>query len=152
MPTFNGKFLNGTEIGVNDVMEPVTLKISAKELGLKNSDQVNVLDITSKTNAITSLKVIDDALQKCLYQQSTIGETISRLDYESANNQNVNQNNTSIIQMIQDILFQDILFRVIANENISIDQNSNVITNSEIIEQNVELIGFTPNLDGSVVA
>lgn len=147
MPTFNGKFLNGTEIGVNDVMEPVTLKISAKELGLKNSDQVNVLDITSKTNAITSLKVIDDALQKCLYQQSTIGETISRLDYESANNQNVNQNNTSIIQMIQDILF-----RVIANENISIDQNSNVITNSEIIEQNVELIGFTPNLDGSVVA
>lgn len=128
-------------------MEPVTLKISAKELGLKNSDQINVLDITSKTNAIASLKVIDNALQKCSYQQSTIGETISSLDYESANNQNINQNNASIIQMIQDILF-----RVIANENISINTNPNVNTNSEIIEQNVELIGSTQNLDGSVVA
>lgn len=130
-------------------MEPVTLKISVKEFGLKNSDQVNVLDITSKTNAIASLKVIDNALQKCSYQQSTIGETISRLDYESANNQNINQNNASIIQMIQDILF-----RVIANENISINTNPNpnVNTNSEIIEQNVELIGSTQNLDGSVVA
>lgn len=147
MFTFNGKFLNGTEIAVNDVMEPVTLKISAKELGLKNSDQINVLDITSKTNAIASLKVIDNALQKCSYQQSTIGETISSLDYESANNQNINQNNASIIQMIQDILF-----RVIANENISINTNPNVNTNSEIIEQNVELIGSTQNLDGSVVA
>lgn len=74
-------------------------------------------------------------------------ETISRLDYESANNQNINQNNASIIQMIQDILF-----RVIANENISINTNPNVNTNSEIIEQNVELIGSTQNLDGSVVA
>lgn len=128
-------------------MEPVTLKISVKEFGLKNSDQVNVLDITSKTNAIASLKVIDNALQKCSYQQSTIGETISSLDYESANNQNINQNNASIIQMIQDILF-----RVIANENISINTNPNVNTNSEIIEQNVELIGSTQNLDGSVVA
>lgn len=128
-------------------MEPVTLKISVKEFGLKNSDQVNVLDITSKTNAIAPLKVIDNALQKCSYQQSTIGETISRLDYESANNQNINQNNASIIQMIQDILF-----RVIANENISINTNPNVNTNSEIIEQNVELIGSTQNLDGSVVA
>ena len=130
-------------------MEPVTLKISVKEFGLKNSDQVNVLDITSKTNAIAPLKVIDNALQKCSYQQYTIGETISRLDYESANNQNINQNNASIIQMIQDILF-----RVIANENISINTNPNpnVNTNSEIIEQNVELIGSTQNLDGSVVA
>lgn len=71
------------------------------------------------------------------------------MDYESANNQNINQNNASIIQMIQDILF-----RVIANENISINTNPNpnVNTNSEIIEQNVELIGSTQNLDGSVVA
>lgn len=51
-------------------------------------------------------------------------------------------------------MIQDILFRVIANENISINTNPNpnVNTNSEIIEQNVELIGSTQNLDGSVVA
>ncbi|MBQ9377803.1 MAG: hypothetical protein IJU05_08395 [Schwartzia sp.] len=56
----------------------------SEALGLKGTDG-STLNITTQKNANAAINVLDNALQKALDQQTTIGSIESRLDYTSRN-------------------------------------------------------------------
>ena len=56
----------------------------AEALGLKGADG-NTLNISTQTKANAAVNVLDNALQKALDQQTTLGSVQSRLEYTSSN-------------------------------------------------------------------
>ena len=56
----------------------------SEALGLKGADGTK-LNISTQTKANAAVNVLDNALQKALDQQTTIGSVESRLEYTSSN-------------------------------------------------------------------
>ena len=73
----------------------------AEALGLKGSDG-QVLNIGTQKNANAAINVLDNALQKALDQQTTIGAVQSRLDYTSTNLVTASENVTASESSIRD--------------------------------------------------
>jgi flagellin len=73
----------------------------AEALGLKGSDGT-VLNIGTQKNANAAINVLDNALQKALDQQTTIGAVQSRLDYTSTNLVTASENVTASESSIRD--------------------------------------------------
>ena len=70
-------------------------------LGLKGSDGTK-LDISSQVNANAAVNVLDNAVQKVLNQQTTIGSVESRLEYTASNLTTASENTTSSESVIRD--------------------------------------------------
>ena len=63
----------------------------AEALGLQSSNG-ETLNVTTQKNANAAINVLDNALQKALDQQTTIGAIESRLEYTSTNLTTSSQN------------------------------------------------------------
>lgn len=72
----------GTQANQAVKLEMTDMRESA--LGLAESEPMT-LDVTDQTAATASLKVIDNALQKALNQEASIGATMNRLEFTSNN-------------------------------------------------------------------
>ena len=70
-------------------------------LGLKGSDGTK-LDISSQVNANAAVNVLDNAVQRVLNQQTTIGSIESRLEYTSSNLTTASENVQSSDSVIRD--------------------------------------------------
>lgn len=70
-------------------------------LGLKGTDGTK-LDISTQPNANAAVSVLDNAVQKALNQQTTIGSLESRLEYTSANLTTASENAQSSNSVIRD--------------------------------------------------
>lgn len=70
-------------------------------LGLKGADGTK-LDISTQPNANAAVSVLDNAVQKALNQQTTIGSLESRLEYTSANLTTASENVQSSNSVIRD--------------------------------------------------
>lgn len=70
-------------------------------LGLKGADGTK-LDISTQVNANAAVSVLDNAVQKALNQQTTIGSMESRLEYTSANLTTASENVQSSNSVIRD--------------------------------------------------
>jgi len=73
----------------------------SQALGLKGSDG-STLNIGTRENANAAINVLDNALQKALDQQTTIGAVQSRLEYTSANLTTASENVTASESTIRD--------------------------------------------------
>lgn len=72
----------GTQANQAVKLEMTDMRESA--LGLAESEPTT-LDVTGRTSATASLKVIDNALQRALNQEASIGEIMNRLEFTSSN-------------------------------------------------------------------
>ena len=70
-------------------------------LGLKGTDGTK-LDISTQVNANAAVSVLDNAVQKALNQQTTIGSLESRLEYTSTNLTTASENVQSSNSVIRD--------------------------------------------------
>ena len=70
--------------------------MSAQELG------VDTLDVTDNTNAGTSMKAVQDAIEKVSTQRSNLGAIQNRLEHTINNLDNVSENTTSAESRIRD--------------------------------------------------
>jgi flagellin len=75
-------FQTGTK--ANQAIKVGLTDMRAEALGLKGCDGT-VLNVGTQKNANAAINVLDNALQKALDQQTTIGAVQSRLDYTSSN-------------------------------------------------------------------
>jgi flagellin len=75
-------FQTGTK--ANQAIKVGLTDMRAEALGLKGSDGT-VLNVGTQKNANAAINVLDNALQKALDQQTTIGAVQSRLEYTSSN-------------------------------------------------------------------
>lgn len=82
------------------VRVPLT-DMRATALGLRGTDGT-VLNIASQANANAAINVLDNAIQKALDQQTTIGSIESRLEYTSANLVLSNENTQASESTIRD--------------------------------------------------
>ena len=82
------------------VRVPLT-DMRATALGLRGNDGT-VLNIASQANANAAISVLDNAIQKALDQQTTIGSIESRLEYTSANLVLSNENTQASESTIRD--------------------------------------------------
>ena len=73
----------------------------AEALGLKGADGTT-LNISTQTKANAAINVLDNAIQKALDQQTTIGSVESRLDYTSSNLTTASENVQSSESTIRD--------------------------------------------------
>jgi flagellin len=73
----------------------------SEALGLKGADGTK-LDISTQVNANAAISVLDNAVQKSLDQQTTIGSVESRLEYTSANLTTASENVQSSNSVIRD--------------------------------------------------
>jgi flagellin len=73
----------------------------AEALGLKGSDGT-VLNVGTQKNANAAINVLDNALQKALDQQTTLGAVQSRLEYTSSNLVTASENVTASESAIRD--------------------------------------------------
>ncbi|TYZ18865.1 flagellin, partial [Selenomonas ruminis] len=73
----------------------------AEALGLKGSDGTT-LNISTQAKANAAINVLDNAVQKALDQQTTIGSVESRLEYTSANLTTASENVQSSESTIRD--------------------------------------------------
>lgn len=73
----------------------------SQALGLKGSDGTK-LNISTQVKANAAINVLDNAVQKALDQQTTIGSVESRLDYTSSNLTTASQNVQSSESTIRD--------------------------------------------------
>jgi flagellin len=73
----------------------------AEALGLKGSDGTT-LNVGTQKNANAAINVLDNALQKALDQQTTLGAVQSRLDYTSSNLVTASENVTASESAIRD--------------------------------------------------
>ena len=73
----------------------------AQALGLQGKDG-NTLNVSNQKNANAAINVLDNALQKALDQQTTIGSIESRLDYTSTNLTTAAENVTASESTIRD--------------------------------------------------
>ncbi len=70
-------------------------------LGLKGTDN-KTLNVSTQKNANAAINVLDNAIQKALDQQTTIGSVESRLDYTSSNLTTGSENTQSSESTIRD--------------------------------------------------
>ena len=70
-------------------------------LGLKGTDG-STLNVSTQKNANAAINVLDNAVQKALDQQTSIGAAESRLEYTQANLTTASENVTSAESVIRD--------------------------------------------------
>nr|MBO6294949.1 flagellin [Schwartzia sp. (in: firmicutes)] len=73
----------------------------AQALGLQGKDG-NTLNVSTQKNANAAINVLDNAIQKALDQQTTIGAIESRLEYTSTNLTTASENVTASESTIRD--------------------------------------------------
>ena len=73
----------------------------AQALGLQGA-KGNTLNVSTQKNANAAINVLDNAIQKALDQQTTIGAIESRLDYTSTNLTTAAENVTASESTIRD--------------------------------------------------
>ena len=73
----------------------------AEALGLKGTDGAT-LNVGNQKNANAAINVLDNAIQKALDQQTTIGSIESRLEYTSSNLTTASENVTASESTIRD--------------------------------------------------
>ena len=73
----------------------------AQALGLQGADG-NTLNVSTQKNANAAINVLDNAIQKALDQQTTIGAIESRLEYTSTNLTTASENVTASESTIRD--------------------------------------------------
>lgn len=73
----------------------------AEALGLKGADGTT-LNISTQTKANAAINVLDNAIQKALDQQTTIGSVESRLEYTQSNLTTASENVTAAESVIRD--------------------------------------------------
>ena len=73
----------------------------AQALGLQGADG-STLNVSTQKNANAAIKVLDNAIQKALDQQTTIGAIESRLEYTSTNLTTASENVTASESTIRD--------------------------------------------------
>lgn len=85
------------KVGLTD-MRAVALGLQ----GTNTDGNLTNIDVTTQDNANAAISVMDNAIQKALDQQTTIGATESRLDYTSSNLTTASENVTSAESTIRD--------------------------------------------------
>ncbi len=85
----------------NQTIRVALTDMRSQALGLKGSDG-STLNIGTRENANAAINVLDNALQKALDQQTTIGAVQSRLEYTSSNLTTASENVTASESTIRD--------------------------------------------------
>ncbi|SHK70686.1 flagellin [Selenomonas ruminantium] len=98
-PDAGFRFQVGTK--ANQVIKAAFSDIHAQALGLL-SDSGETVQLTTRANAKRALTIFDNALQKVLDQQTTIGAIQSRLSYTAQNLTTAHENVTSSESTIRD--------------------------------------------------
>ena len=104
----NGSFSGGKTLQVgtaNVSQQRITIKISAMDastLGVKAGDATKGVDLTTQTNAQTSISHITQAIAKVSAQRSDLGAVQNRLEHTIANLDNVVENTTAAESQIRD--------------------------------------------------
>ena len=93
------KFQVGTR--ANQVIHHAFGSISAEGLGLK-SDNGSTLSVGTRDKAKQAMTILDNAIDKVLDQQTTIGAIESRLEYTRANLTTASENTVSAESVIRD--------------------------------------------------
>lgn len=73
----------------------------SRALGLRSTDGTTI-SITSQSKANAAINVIDNAIDKALNQQTTLGSVQSRLGYTSSNIVTASENTTNAMSVIRD--------------------------------------------------
>lgn len=98
-PDSGFRFQVGTK--ANQQIKAAFSDIHAEALGLR-SDEGETVQVTTRANAKRALTIFDNALQKVLDQQTTIGAIQSRLNYTAQNLTTAQENVTSSESTIRD--------------------------------------------------
>ena len=104
----NGSFSGGKTLQVgtaNVSQQRITIKISAMDastLGVKAGDITNGVDLTTQSNAQTSISKITQAIARVSAQRSDLGAVQNRLEHTIANLDNVVENTTAAESQIRD--------------------------------------------------
>ena len=93
------KFQVGTR--ANQVIHHAFGSISAEGLGLK-ADNGSTLSVGTRVKAKQAMTILDNAIDKVLDQQTTIGAIESRLEYTRANLTTASENTVSAESVIRD--------------------------------------------------
>ena len=98
-PDSGFRFQVGTK--ANQVIKAAFSDIHAEALGLL-SDKGETVQLTTRANAKRALTIFDNAIQKVLDQQTTIGAIQSRLEYTARNLTTAHENVTSSESVLRD--------------------------------------------------
>ena len=85
----------------NQAIKVSLTDMRAEALGLKGTDG-STLNVGNQKNANAAINVLDNAIQKALDQQTTIGSVESRLEYTSSNLTTASENVTASESTIRD--------------------------------------------------